>query len=157
MKKLFITILFLIIYLFSNAQHLDIIKATSRDWMGGRKEAGFGKEFRIYLKTTKKIKKIAFTKFFTNQKCYNIESYLVNNNIVSQEANLQKGDTITIIINTKTVIDSQNNKIPNSIECSKNFTNSQLQNKNIIEYTIKKRVYLFNINEFQILPQLLYP
>ncbi len=158
MKKFNLVFLILTIFLSTNAQHLIVKHATSRYWAGGRKESGFGTEYRITFSAIKTIKKISFENLWISNKCYKISAFKNGDNVINSENNtFSKDDSIQIIVNARSIQDEKGVTSTNDNGCKKMPFKISEKNKAIVEYRIGKKSYQILIKEFVVLPRLLYP
>lgn len=156
MKKL---LLLLLLLGFSNiyGQHVKLQHATIRMWTSQSNPNQRGAEYRITLKTLKKIKGLSFSKILIGDRCFSIDAVMINNNetISAQNITIAKDNTIKILLNVKEILNDNGEWVLNNETCTKS-TGADYQGKATIEYLVKNSSCTFSFADFEMLPTIQY-
>jgi len=136
MKRLFIFLL-LVSTTAVFGQHFKLTHATSRSWVSQSNPDQRGTEYRITLLALKKVKNLTIARTWIHDKCFVIESLIINDKIVSSSnQTIAKGTSLRIYINVKEVRDSSGTWILNNNECNGTLPVKPQEGKIAIEYDV---------------------
>ncbi len=131
----------------------EIIKSTSQKWYAGREIAGYGTYYKLTIVPQKKSDKMQFNTFWIGEKAFPVIAYTKNKNktkIISEENKFAKNDTIYIVINDRTVVNSSKDTV--NIAPPYKFEGEAL-----LGYTVKGKKKYHEIKQFTKLKTLNYP
>jgi hypothetical protein len=133
-------------------QHFKVQHATSRRWVSQSITNQRGAEYRITIQAQKKLKNLSILRVWILDKCYTIESLVVDDkNIPATNQKIAKGTAIKIYINAKEVLDSTGVWVLNNDECKGPAPENPLENKITIEYNVNGTPCTMTIKDVEIL------
>ncbi len=137
----------------------EIISATSKEWHGGREEAGYGTYYEINILVKANSDDLKFDKLWVGKNFFEVQTFQkgkkMRNNLFS------KGDTVTIRVNKATrpkpmpiIKKDGNEKIKNS---EKNNPPKEYKGAALLSYVYKGKRKYIEIKEFDKLEPVYYP
>ena len=148
--KRFVVLLLLVSSTALFGQHFKLTRATVRSWTSQSNPDQRGAEYQITLHTSKKVKNLTIARAWVLDKCYVIESLIVNNKpISSSNQTIAKETSLKIYINVKEVRDNSGAWILNNNECNGVIPVKPQEGKITIEYDVNGIASSFTINEVE--------
>jgi len=137
MKTFSILTIFFCFFCFNK---FEIIEATSQKWHGGTRGSGYGTYYKITIIPKTNSNKLKFDKIWVGEKYFNISTFQkgkkMKNNL------FEKGDTITIQINDRTVPKNFPHTEKDKCLIEKHELPHKYEGKALLSYTYKgKRKY----------------
>ncbi|MEI7594873.1 MAG: hypothetical protein WCK02_03935 [Bacteroidota bacterium] len=83
------------VLLISPPKEVELIKATSQKWMGGRANSGNGMSYRIALKVNKSYRRLKFQKLWINNQEYNFS--VLKKQDTASYPHYKKSDTVFVV------------------------------------------------------------
>jgi len=146
---LFMKLICLIIFCnlqFLFIQHFDILYVGSQKWGGGISTAGSGKNYKFTLKVNDSSKNLIIQNVKIGANCYPTNVY---SKINSVKGEFDKNDTIYFQVNIRTI-----NK---NDTCTEFFPEKFSNQKIVLKYQYKKKIYYRIIDNVREEKPLLYP
>jgi hypothetical protein len=152
MKRLFILLLITCLSSTLFGQHFKVQHATSRRWVSQSNTNQRGAEYRLIIQAQKKFKNLTISRVWISDKCYAIESLIVDDkSISSSNQKIAKGTSIKIYINAKEVLNSSGVWILNNDDCKGTIPQNLQKNSIIIEYNANGTPCTMTIKDVEIL------
>lgn len=129
-------------------QHFKLTHATIRSWTSQSNTNQRGAEYRISLTAITKVKELTISKVWISDKCYLIESLVVDNKkSTSKNILIAKGADVKIYINVKEVLQENGVWVLNNDNCT--GAPKDNQNKLKIEYSVKGKPCEMTIQDIE--------
>lgn len=130
-------------------QHFKLTHGTVRSWTSQSNTSQRGAEYRITIQALAKIKNVSISKIWIFDKCYLIESLIIDEkNTSSTNLNISKGANVKIYINVKEVLNANGIWKLNNDDCP-GMPSTHKDAKLSIEYTVKGKPSVLSIKDIE--------
>lgn len=147
--KRFILLFLVVSSSFLYGQHFKVTHGTMRSWTSQSNSSQRGAEYRITIQALTKIKNVSISKIWISDKCYLIESLIIDEkNSSSTNQTISKGANVKIYINAKEVLNTNGVWELNNDECP-GVPTTHIDAKLSIEYTVKGKPCVLSIKDVE--------
>ena len=133
----------------------EIIDATSQNWTGGIPQAGYGTKYELTIIPKTNSDKLEFDRIWVGGKYFNVYAFQKGKKM--RNNSFGKGDTITIMINDRTIPELKNRPIKERCLVETHSLPHKYEGEALLSYTYNGKRKYTEIKGFKVKRELFYP